>query len=142
MGGKSVGIPTSYTFGTTVSGGLDLDLDNIKITAFPEKALKTESTIAGGLDLGLDDIRIKEFPATPLKTDSKMDLGLDDIRIKELPRIDLNTQVSVKPTRVHLPMNYKLSLGVMGVELFAVNLCGEGMAIIEDYQQHETEGCR
>jgi hypothetical protein len=127
----------------TMGGGIDFGLeelkdmkvnaglDNIRINNIPKITV----------DSGLNDIRLKEFPKEPLKMDSKVDMGLDDIRITQLPKIELETQVSIKPTRVHLPMNYKLSIGVMGYELIGFALCGEGMVIIEDYQKHATEGC-
>ncbi len=134
-------IPTGYSL--TLGGGVDLGLeelkdmklnaglDNIKINNIPKITV----------DAGLSDIRLKEFPNNPLKTDSKVDMGLDDIRITQLPKIELAAQFSIKPTRVHLPMNYRLSIGVMGYELIGFAICGEGMVITEDYQKHVTEGC-
>lgn len=127
----------------TLGGGVDLGLeelkdmkmnaglDNIKITNIPKITI----------DAGLGDIRVKEFPKDPLKTDSKVDMGLNDIRITQLPKIELEAQFSVKPTRVHLPMNYRLSIGVLGYELLGLAFCGEGMVIAEDYHKHVTEGC-
>jgi hypothetical protein len=136
-----ISIPTSYDF--TVAGGVDLGLeelkdmklnaglDNIKINNIPKITV----------DAGLSDLRLKEFPNNPLKTDSKVDMGLDNIRITQLPKIELDAQFSVKPTRVHLPMNYRLSIGVMGYELLGLSFCGEGMVITEEYKKHSTEGC-
>ena len=133
--------PTGYAL--TLGGDVDLGLeelkdmklnaglDNIKINNIPKITV----------DAGLSDIRLKEFPKDPLKTDSKLDMGLDNIRITQLPKIELDAQFSVKPTRVHLPMNYKLSIGVMGYELLGFAFCGEGMVITEDYIKHVTEGC-
>ncbi len=113
-------IPQHYWIYPVVSGGLDLDLDNIHIKELPTITLKTEST---------------------LNSQSKVDMGLDNIRIRELPRIELHTQIAAKPTRVHLPLNYKVSIGTLGLELLTVNLCGEGMIVIEDYVKHKTEEC-
>jgi len=124
-------IPTGYSL--TLLGGVDLGLEELK----DMKLTIPKITV----DAGLADIRIKEFPEQPLKTDSKVDLGLDDIRITQLPKIELAAEVSIKPTRVHLPMNYRLSIGVMGYELLGFALCGEGMVIAEDYHKHVSEGC-
>ena len=127
------------TVNTTLSGGVDLGLeelkdmkvnaglDNIKINNIPKITV----------DAGLSDIRLKEFPKDPLT----IDMGLDDIRITQLPKIELEAQFSIKPTRIHLPMNYRLSIGVLGYELVGFAFCGEGMVITEDYQKHIAEGC-
>jgi hypothetical protein len=135
---KDIEIETDYslTFGGGVDFGLEelkdmklnMGLDNIKINNIPKITI----------DTGLSDIRFTEFPKNAFLTDSKVDTA---IRIKELPKIELDAQFSVKPTRVHLPMNYRLSIGVLGYELLGIALCGEGMVIAEDYQKHVTEGC-
>jgi hypothetical protein len=134
--GKDISVDQNFSL--ALSGGVDLGveelkdmkinagLDNIKINNIPKITV----------DAGLSDIRVKEFPDKPLKTDSNL-----DIRITQLPKIELDAQFSVKPTRVHLPMNYKLSIGVMGYELLGFAFCGEGMIITEDYQRHTTERC-
>jgi hypothetical protein len=121
-------IPTSYTISST-------------------------TTLGGSVDAGLDDIRIKELPQIRLATDnkltsesrltsdSKIDLGLDDIRIKELPRIDLRLETSMKPTRIHFPVNLRFGVQSLGMELLAFSVCGESMVIIEDYVPHRTEIC-
>ena len=130
-----IDIPTTYTL--NLGGGVDLDLDNIRVKEFPANKLQTDSAV----DMGLDDIRIKEFPANPLKSETKIDMGLNDIRIKEIPRIEMDTQIAIKPTRVHLPVNYSLHFGVLNMNLFSLSLCGEGMVVIEDYHKHRTEIC-
>ncbi len=128
-------IPQVYTL--NMGGGIDMDLDEIRVKEFPSNKLQTDSSV----DMGLDDIRIKEFPDNPLRTEATVDMGLDEIRIKELPRIEMDTQIAIKPTRVHLPMNYTLSIGVLNLNLLSMSLCGEGMVVIEDYHQHQTENC-
>ncbi len=130
-----IDIPTGYSL--TLGGGLDLDLDEIRVKELPDIKIETESEIG----MGLDNIRIKEFPANPLKTEADIDMGLNDIRIKELPRIEVDTQIAIKPTRVHLPMSYTLNFGVLNMNLFSISLCGEGMMVIEDYHKHRTEAC-
>jgi hypothetical protein len=109
----------------------------------PDKYTVTvTSSVSGGLDLGLDDIRIKEIPTVELKTFSRLRMGLDDIRIKELPKIDLGVTIAMKPTRIHLPLHLRFCLSSMGMELLAFSICGEGMVVIEDYVPHRTELCR
>jgi hypothetical protein len=118
------------------------------------------TNLGGSIDMGLDEIRIKEIEIGPLgltttstvnsnssltsesklTSNSNVDLGLDNIQIKELPKIEL--QVSVKPTRIHLPINICFGVRSLGIELLTFNICGEGMVIVEDYIPHKTEICR
>jgi hypothetical protein len=135
MMSADIEIPQVYTL--NIAGGVDLDLDNIHIKEFPGNKLQTDSIV----DMGLDNIRIKEFPANPIKSEANIDMGLNNIHIKELPRIEMDTQVSIKPTRIHLPMNYTLNFGLLNMNLFSVSLCGEGMVVIEDFYRHRTETC-
>lgn len=121
-----VGIPQPFVTSNFLGGSLDFDLDNIHIKELP--TIKMESTIRGDA----------KNPVV-MNSDSTVDLGLDNIRITELPQINL--QLSSKPTRVHFPANYKLSFGTFGIEVFSMNLCGEGMVVIEDYHPHATETC-
>lgn len=123
---KSVDVPTEYTIHSTMSGSLDMDLDNIRIKEIPPIALNSTSSLNSN---------------STLVSTSKMDMGLDDIRIKELPRIDVGLQMSMKPTRVHFPVNMKFGLCTMGMELLSFCVCGESMVIIEDYVPHKTEWC-
>jgi hypothetical protein len=117
--------------GVTVAGALDVGLSNIDA------------------DVGLDDIRIKELPTIDvqasikelpvIRTDSKVDLGLDDIRIQQLPPIQF--ELSFRPIRVHLPLNYSFCIELFGIRLLRFSVCGEGMAVAEDYHPHATERC-
>ena len=129
-------IPTDYTTKITFAGGMgvDLDLDNIRIK---EIAPTTVTTIS----------RIEEIAPTTVTTISSLtststvDMGLDEIRIKELPKIELSLQTSMKPTRVHVPVNLRFGLSSLGMELLAFCICGETMMIVEDYVPHKTELC-
>lgn len=104
------------------------------------------SDIEGAVDVGLDDIRVKELPTirltsdSKLASDSKLDMGLDDIRIRELPTIRI--EASMKPTRVHFPVNLKFGLCALGTEVLSFTVCGESMTVVEDYTPHHTEQCR
>jgi len=56
----------------------------------------------------------------------------------------IETSVSIKTVpsvRAHLPLNYSVCFSVMGVELAAIRLCGEGMVITEPYQPNPCEVC-
>jgi len=123
----SVGIPQPFQTISSIYGSLDMDLDEIRVKELP--VIQMVNTVKGD----------KENPIV-MNTDSKVDLGLDNIQITKLPQINL--QLSMKPTRVHFPVNYKLSFGSMGMELFSLNMCGESMVIVEDYIPHATEECK
>jgi hypothetical protein len=121
-------IPDKYTINSTmaVSGGLDLDLDNIRIKEIAPISLTSTSTLTSD---------------SKLTSTSKVDMGLDDIRIKELPRIDLHVETAMKPTRIHFPVNLRFGLCTLGIELLAFCVCGESMVVVEDYVPHKTEVC-
>ena len=121
-------IPDTYTINSAlaVSGGLDLDLDNIRIKENSPISLTSTSTLTSD---------------SKLTSTSKVDMGLDDIRIKELPRIDLHVETAMKPTRIHFPVNLRFGLCTLGIELLAFCVCGESMVIVEDYVPHKTEVC-
>jgi hypothetical protein len=145
-------IPTHYTVATSVNGALDLDLDNIHIreiapiTLNSSSKLSTDSELEGKLDVGLDNIGVRSDSKlasdSKLRADGKFDIGLDDIRINNLPPLDLRVQVSLKPMRVHFPVNLKFALSVLGKELVSFRACGETMVVIEDYVPHKTEECQ
>lgn len=123
-----VNIPDKYTINSTtaVSGALDLDLDNIRIKEIAPISLTSTSTLTSD---------------SKLTSTSKVDMGLDDIRIKELPRIDLHVETTMKPTRIHFPVNLRFGLCTLGIELLAFCVCGESMVVVEDYVPHKTEVC-
>ncbi len=136
-GGLDVGlndIRANVTAGGNV--GLDLGLDNVRLRELAPVRVNAsidqipEIRTTSQVDLGLDNVR----------TTSEVDLGLDDIRIRELPRIQF--ELSFRPIRIHLPLNYSFTLQVLGVPLFKFSACGQGMAIAEDYEPRETEKCR
>lgn len=99
-------------------------------------------TLHGGVNLGLDNIRVTYLDPIVISanTTSKVDLGLDNIRIKELAPIELI--LGVKPTRVHFPVNYHMCFSLFGKEVMKLGLCGESMVITEPYSPHQTETCR
>lgn len=121
-------IPDTYTINATtaVSGGLDLDLDKIRIKEIAPISLASDSKLTS---------------TSTLTSTSKVAMGLDDIRIKELPRIDLHVETAMKPTRIHFPVNLRFGLCTLGIELLAFCVCGESMVVVEDYVPHKTEVC-
>jgi len=139
--------------GVDVAGGLGVTLGGT-VGAALSGGLAVGAALSGGLtvDAGLDEIRIKELATIntdsavsikelpQINTDSKVDLGLDNIRIQEFPPLQL--ELGLRPFRLHLPVNFKFCLEVLGVTLFKFSVCGEGMAIGEDYQPKETERCK
>ena len=120
MSAPDIKIPQNYTI--AVSGGLDVDLNDIHIKEIAPITLTSDSSV-------------KSDSKVDLKSDSKVDLGLDNIRIKEIPRIAFN------PTRIHSPVNLRFGLCALGFEVLAFTVCGESMVIVEDYQPHQTEVC-
>lgn len=152
-------IDVDLTLGGTVDFGLDAIASVLSTGVNVDAGLGAIGVTVGGTldaglggisaDLGLDDIRLKELPVVrvqaavtelPLiRTDSKLDLGLDNIRIQELPTIRF--ELSLRPIRVHLPLSYQFCIEIFGKRLFKFSVCGEGMAITEDYKPHATERC-
>lgn len=128
------GIPSSYTITSTTNlgGSVDVGLDDIQIKQLPVIVLNSTSNLTSTSDL---------TTKSELTSSSTVDLGLDDIRIKELPPIDLRLQTSMKPTRIHFPLNMTLAICGMGNELLSFSVCGESMVVVEDYVPHRTEEC-
>jgi hypothetical protein len=100
----------------------------------------------------LGNIRIKEVQpitlqggVTPIKTESKLEGGTNPIKtdssisVMKLPQIDL--QFGMRPTRVHLPVDLKFCVSLLGMPLVSFDVCGESMVIVEDYKPHRTELC-
>jgi len=117
---KTPKIPTTYTINTNLGGGVDIGLDDIRVTQLPLIRLATQSSI---------------------KSDSKVDMGLDNLRIREIAPINTSLTLAMKPTRVHFPVNMHFGVGVLGVELLKFSVCGESMVVVEDYVPHKTELC-
>jgi len=64
----------------------------------------------------------------------KVQLGVDPVAlavsIKELPSL-----------RVHLPVDFRVGLSLLGLEMLTVRLCGKAMAINEPYVPNPCERC-
>ncbi|MEE2731737.1 MAG: hypothetical protein VYA55_13040 [Pseudomonadota bacterium] len=59
-----------------------------------------------------------------------LDAGLNDLRVKELAPINL--QFSLKPARLKLPFGYSFKVGILGLEIFSVQMQGEVKAELDD----------
>ena len=109
----SVKIPSKFTFGVDVDGGLDLDVD-----------IPTSYNI----DIPTDfTMRVKELAPIEIKPIEIRPLDLS-IRLKEIPSI-----------RGHLPLNYKVGFNLLGREIACVSLCGQGQFITEPYVPYPCE---
>lgn len=117
---KTPKIPTTYTINTNLGGGVDVGLDDIRVTQLPLIRLATQARV---------------------NTDSKVDMGLDNLRIREIAPIDTSLTLAMKPTRVHYPVNLHFGVGVLGFELLKFSVCGESMVVVEDFTPHKTEVC-
>jgi hypothetical protein len=62
------------------------------------------------------------------------------VNIASLP--DLNLRIKEIPSiRAHIPANFRLGFSILGVELAALNLCGEAQLITEPYVPNPCERC-
>ncbi len=85
------------------------------------------------VDLGLDDVAV-ELSGNP-KQPLNVDLGLD--------RVNANVSVAVTklpPIRLHLPMNYELGFGFLGIQLFNFTLRGKTMVLSDDALAANAQG--
>ncbi len=107
----SVKIPSKFTFGVDVDGGLDIDIP-------------TSYNINIPTDFS---VRVRELAPIEIRPIEIRPLDLS-IRLKEIPSI-----------RGHLPVNYKLGLNLLGREIACVSLCGQGQFITEPYVPYPCE---
>ena len=107
----SVKIPSHFEFDL----GLDLDVSGIPtnytfgITQLPK------------INVGIDPMR---FTIDPLEI-KPLDMSF---RIKEIPSV-----------RVHFPVDYRVAVGFLGIELACVRLCGQSQVITEPYVPNPCE---
>jgi len=99
---------------------IDLPPVDVDVTSLPDLTI-TEVGAVGPVTLaGIPDsftVAVSQLP----------DLNL---RIKEIPRV-----------RAHIPAHFRLGLSVFGIEVAALNLCGEAQVITEPYVANPCEGC-
>lgn len=69
-----------------------------------------------------------------------LNLGPIQIQPVELKPVDISLRLKEIPSvRVHLPLDYRVGLSVLGAELFCVRLCGQGQVITEPYAANPCE---
>lgn len=99
------------------------DLPPVDVASLPDMTISEIGTIGemGPLTLaGIPNSYTVAISSLP-------DLNL---RIREIPKI-----------RAHIPANFRLGFSVLGVELAALNLCGEAQIITEPYLPNPCEDC-
>jgi hypothetical protein len=107
----SVKIPSHFEFDL----GVDLDISGIPtnytfgITQLPK------------INVGIDPMR---FTIEPLEI-KPLDMSF---RLKEIPSV-----------RVHFPVDYRVAVGFLGIELACVRLCGQSQVITEPYVPNPCE---
>lgn len=115
----------SGTIGTSVTGSFGT-VGPVTLSGIPDTytiKIPEIAKISIGVDplastLTLKPVRISFDPITT------------NLAIKEIPSF-----------RAHLPVNYCVGFSILGVELAAVRLCGEGMVITEPYEPNPCEVC-
>ena len=108
-------------------------------------------------DLPTVDVDVIDMPTVDVDVNSLPDLTITEIgavgpvtlagipdrytvAISALP--DLNLRIREIPSiRAHVPANFRLGFSVMGVELAALNLCGEAQVITEPFVPNPCERC-
>lgn len=103
-------------------------------------SVKIPSSFDFGVDLGVD-LDIQGIPtsyAISTKVDPlAMHLDLAPIEVKP---IDFSLRLKEIPAiRAHLPLDYRVGLSLLGRELLAVRLCGQGQVITEPYVANPCE---
>ena len=106
-------------------------------------------------DLPTVDVNVLDIP--PVDVNSLPDMRITDIGpvgpvtlagipsnytvgVTSLP--DVNLRIREIPSfRAHIPANFHLGFSVLGVELAALNLCGEAQIITEPYVPNPCERC-
>ena len=134
MADLSVDSELSGSVGTSVSGSISTDVGGsfgavgpITLSGLPDNYTFNIETLPK-IDIGVD-------PLTGT-------LKLEPVKIT-LDPIDTNISIKEIPSvRAHLPVNYSVGFSVLGFELAAISLCGEGMVITEPYVSGPCEICK
>ncbi len=99
---------------------LDLPPVDVNVNALPDLRITTIGAVG---------------PVTLAGIPSNYSVGITtlpdvNVRIREIPSL-----------RVHVPANFRLGFSLLGVELAALNLCGEAQIITEPYVPNPCERC-
>jgi hypothetical protein len=113
---------------------------NVNVKKMPVVYVEADVNDMPPVDVAtLPDLAITEIgPMGPLAL-----AGIPDsytVAISNLP--DLNLRIREIPSiRAHVPAHFRLGFSVLGVELAALELCGEAQVITEPYVPNPCERC-
>ena len=123
--GVDVSIPDEY----------DIDLDFVSaltLAGIPD-TFHIDIQHIPKISVGVDPLTI-DIARIP-----KISVGLDPIEVKPL---DVSVRLREIPSiRGHLPANFTVGISVLGLQLFAIKLCGEAQMITEPYEPNPCEKC-
>jgi hypothetical protein len=123
----------SGTVGAAVSGAIDTTVNG----SFGAVGPVTLSGIPDTYTFKIETLPKIEIGVDPLEGTLK----IEPVKI-ELAPINTNIAITAIPSvRTHLPLNYCIGLSVLGIEMAAIRLCGEGMMITEPYEPGPCEVC-
>jgi hypothetical protein len=120
--------------GVTIPTSYDVALDSM-----PPVSVASVGPVGPVSISGIPDtfhIDVDKLPAIHIGVDTlpKIQLGVDPVElgvsIKEIPSI-----------RGHLPADFTVGFSMMGIELFAIRLCGEAQMITEPFHANPCEHC-
>lgn len=103
-------------------------------------SVKIPSSFDFGIDLGLD-LDISGIPTSYTLAARLEPLSMSlDLAPVEIKPVDFSLRVKEIPSvRVHLPLDYRLGLSVLGLDLLCLRLCGQGQVITEPYVPNPCE---
>jgi hypothetical protein len=123
MADVSIDSNLSGTVGSNISGSLG-SVGPVTVAGIPNEYTFHIKDLPK-LEIAPLDSTVRFEPVT-----LKIDPIETSISIKEVPSL-----------RTHLPANYTLALSLFGVEIAAIQLCGEGQIITEPYRPNPCEVC-
>ena len=98
------------------------------------------------LDLGLD-LDVHGIPTNyniALTQLPKINVGIDPMKFQIEPLVirplDMSFRIKEIPSvRVHFPVDYRVAVGLLGMELACIRLCGQSQVITEPYVPNPCE---
>jgi len=99
------------------------------------------SSFEFGIDLGVDVSGLPtDYTINTQVAPLTLNLGAIQIQPLELKPVDISLRLKEIPSvRVHLPLDYRVGLSVLGTELLCLRLCGQGQVITEPYVANPCE---
>jgi len=131
---------------------------NVRVLSMPDVDVADLPTVdVNVLDLPPVEVNVLDLPAVDVNVNTLPDMRITDIGavgpvtlagipsnftvgVTSLPDVNLRIR-EIPSLRVHVPANFRLGLSVFGIELAALNLCGEAQIITEPYVANPCEGC-